>query len=253
MNPLDMIKPFLLKHEPEILMSMGIAGLVFSTLWGVRATVKATKIVEDKKANSSTKVTNKDIVKMTWKLYIPVVVSAAVSIPCIIASNKVSNKRYAALATAYSISTTALQEYQDKVKEVVGDKKDKQIRDEISKDQVAKTYKGPEQIIITGDGDTLFFEPLSGRYFKSNWNKISKAANELNSEAMSGMEEEIRLNDWFDKLGLGDIELGENIGWNLRRGVKSLIDVDMGSTVTKDKVPCGVISYVSRPEKLDSY
>ena len=71
--------------------------------------------------------TVKETFKLTWKLYLPVALSTVASIPCIVMSNKVSNKRYAALATAYTISEAALQEYQEKTKEIVGEKKAKQI------------------------------------------------------------------------------------------------------------------------------
>lgn len=250
MNPLTVVKPFFKNHEPEILLSMGITGLLFSTIWGVKATVKATKIVMEQ----PTKPTTKQVIKLTWKLYVPVVLSAAASIPCLIASNRVSSKRYAAVATAYTISETALQEYQEKAKEIVGEKKATQIQEAINKDTVTKTYpEGKSNIIITGDGDSLFYEPLSGRYFKSNWNKISKAQNELNQRAIGSLSGNISLNNWYDSIGLPRIDLGDELGWNLRNGVKSLIDVSISSSITSDNIPCGSIYYNNNPEKLDSY
>ena len=77
MNPLTVVKPFFKNHEPEILLSMGITGLLFSTIWGVKATVKATKIVMEQ----PTKPTTKQDIKLTWKLYVPVVLSATASKP----------------------------------------------------------------------------------------------------------------------------------------------------------------------------
>jgi hypothetical protein len=252
MNILSTIRPFLSKHEPEILMSMGICGLIFSTVWGVKATVQATKMVEKKESDTNKKLGVKDIVATTWKLYIPVVASMIVSVPCIIASDRVSSKRYAAMATAYTLSETALQEYQDKAKEIVGEKKDKEIKEAISKDNVDKTYTGNNQIIMTGDGDSLFFEPLSGRYFKSNWNTISKAANELNATAMSSMEGEISLNDWFEALNLPRTDIGDSIGWDIKFGPKHLIDIEISSHITKDNIPCGAIAYNNQPKPLGS-
>jgi hypothetical protein len=250
MNPLTVVKPFFKNHEPEILLSMGITGLLFSTIWGIKATVKATKIVMEQ----PTKPTTKQVIKLTWKLYVPVVLSAAASVPCLIASNRVSSKRYAAVATAYTISETALQEYQEKTKEIVGEKKESQIKEAVSKDTIEKTYQdGKNNIVVTGDGDSLFYEPLSGRYFKSNWNKIAKAANELNKDAISSMSGEVDLNSWYDAIGLPRTSLGDEIGWNLRNGVKSLIDISISSSLTPDNVPCGAISYNNNPDKLDSY
>ena len=123
-NIFKTLKPFLAKYEPEILMAMGISGMIFSTIWSVKATKTAVRKIDIKKEElNKDKLTLQEVVKETWKLYLPVVLSTAISVPCIIAGNRVSNKRNMALAAAYTISETALQEYQDKTKEVLGEKK----------------------------------------------------------------------------------------------------------------------------------
>lgn len=250
-NPLKVIKPFISKYEPEILMGMGISGLIFSTVWAVRATFKASKAIKDyKDSKQIDKVTPKEAFKLTWKFYWPVAASTILSVPCIIAGNRVSSKRYAALATAYTISEAALQEYQDTTREIVGDKKAKQIQESIDAKKVDETYKGGNQIIITGNGESLFFEPLSGRYFKGNWNDISKAANELNADALSNMSGQITLNEWFNKLGLEDTDIGDTLGWELNSDPHNLIDIEISSHITKDNIPCGSISYKIQPKLL---
>lgn len=250
-NPLTYIKPFVSKHEPEILMSMGIGGMIFSLAWGIKASFKAARAIDKyKEIYGKDKLTVKETIKLTWKLYLPTVLSVAASVPCVIMSNKVSNKRYAAIATAYTISEAALQEYKDKTKEIIGEKKTKQIEESISDDRVTKTYSGGNQVILTGNGDSLFYEPLSGRYFKSNWNDILKAANELNSEAITNMSGQTTLNDWFQKIGLETTEIGETLGWNLMNNSSNLIDISISSHITKDNVPCGAIYYNRQPVAL---
>ena len=250
-NPLTYIKPFVSKHEPEILMSMGIGGMIFSLAWGIKASFKAARAIDKyKETYGKGKLTAKETIKLTWKLYLPTVLSVAASVPCVIMSNKVSNKRYAAIATAYTISEAALQEYKDKTKEIIGEKKTKQIEESISDDRVTKTYSGGNQVILTGNGDSLFYEPLSGRYFKSNWNDILKAANELNSEAITNMSGQTTLNDWFQKIGLETTEIGETLGWNLMNNSSNLIDISISSHITKDNVPCGAIYYNRQPVAL---
>lgn len=250
-NPLTYIKPFVSKHEPEILMSMGIGGMIFSLAWGIKASFKAARAIDKyKETYGKDKLTAKETIKLTWKLYLPTVLSVAASVPCVIMSNKVSNKRYAAIATAYTISEAALQEYKDKTKEIIGEKKTKQIEESISDDRVTKTYSGGKQVILTGNGDSLFYEPLSGRYFKSNWNDILKAANELNSEAITNMSGQTTLNDWFQKIGLETTEIGETLGWNLMNNSSNLIDISISSHITKDNVPCGAIYYNRQPVAL---
>ncbi len=250
-NPLTYIKPFISKHEPEILMSMGIGGMIFSLAWGINASFKAARAIDKyKETYGKDKLAIKETIKLTWKLYLPTVLSVAASVPCIIMSNRVSNKRYAAIATAYTISEAALQEYKDKTKEIVGEKKTKQIEESISEDRVTKTYTGGNQIILTGNGDSLFYEPLSGRYFKSNWNDILRAANELNARAISNMSGQTTLNDWFEKIGLETTEIGETLGWDLMNNSTDLIDISISSHITKDNIPCGAIYYNRQPITL---
>lgn len=252
-NPFKFIKPFVVKHEPEILMGMGISGLIFSTLWGVKATIKAVETVRNyKESKQFDKLTKKEIFKLTWRYYWPVAASVVLSVPCIILGNRVSSKRYAALATAYTITESALQEYKDTAREVVGEKKAKQIQENLDAKKIEETYKNGNQVILTGNGESLFFEPLSGRYFKSNWNDIAKAANELNAEALGNMSGQISLNDWFSRLGLEDTEIGDTMGWELNNNPHNLINIEISSHVTKDNVPCGSISYVNDPVLLGS-
>lgn len=233
-------------------MGMGIAAFTFATAWAIKATfVVAKKINDYKEQTKMDKLTPKEVLKLAWKPYLPVAISYAMAIPCIVVSNKVVNKKYAALATAYTISEAALQEYQDKTREVLGEKKAKEIQEAVNADKVQKTYSGGNQIIITDKGESLFFEPISGRYFKSNWNDISKAANDLNADAIASVTGVITLNDWFSALGLEDSDIGEEIGWSLIDGSNSLIDIEISSHLTKDNVPCGAISYRKHPTKLN--
>lgn len=128
MGMLKTIKPLMVKHEPEILMSMGLVGLVSSVFLAVDATAKAARVVEEEKYRlNKEKLTKTEIIKAVWKLYIPTAVITVASVPCIIAGNRVSSKRNAALAAAYTLSETALEEYQKKTKEVVGEKKKKRF------------------------------------------------------------------------------------------------------------------------------
>ena len=251
-NLLKTIKPFAVKHEPEILMAMGISGMIFSVIWGVKATEKAVRKIDIKKQElNKSKLTIQEVVKETWKLYLPVVISTCISIPCIIAGNRVSNKRNMALAAMYTVSETALQEYQDKTKELIGDKKYEKIQENLSADKVQKSYQeSSNNVVMVGDGESLFFEPMSGRYFKTSWNRISKAANELNADALGSMSGEITLGDWYDILGLPSTSLDNELGWTIADGKQGIIDISIDSVLTPDNIPCGAIRYNTVPKKI---
>lgn len=255
-NVFDSLNNFRVKHEPELLMGMGITGLLFSTVWAVKATVKAVKICEEKKVNENkNKLTVKEIIGATWKVYIPVVASTLVSVPCIIASNRVSSKRNAALAAAYTISETALQEYQTKAKEVVGEKKEKQIRDAVSQSQVDKTPTATKEIVLNEDDEQLFFEPLSGRYFKSSWNKIQEACNTLNERTLGSTTGAYSVNDWFEAIGLPETDTGDMLGWCTPTFgcSQGLMRISLSANVTKDNKPCGAIQYDVRPYPVNQF
>ena len=249
---LENLKPFIVKHEPEILMTMGITGMIFSVIWGVKATSTAVRRIDIKKQElNKDKLTLSETIKETWKLYLPVAISTCVSIPCIIAGNRVSNKRNVAIAAAYTISETALQEYQDKTKELLGEKKYDKLQESISEDKVKKSYPaGSSNVLLVGDGDSLFYEPLSGRYFRTSWNRISKAANELNANALSDMCGEITLGDWYDILGLPSTDLDDELGWSIENGKDGIIDISIDSVLTPENQPCGSIRYNTVPKKI---
>jgi hypothetical protein len=78
-----------------------------------------------------------------------------------------------------------------------------------------------DTIINTGKGTTLCLDDWSGRYFYSSPEEIRKAFNTINKRMMD--EYYISLNELYSELGLPDIKLGEDIGFNVDDG---LIDID---------------------------
>lgn len=230
------------KHSPEILTGLGIAGMAATTVLAVKATPKAIlllKEAENKKGDSLTKM---EMVKVAWKPYIPAAVSGVASISCLIGASSVNARRNAALAAAYNISQTALTEYKDKVVETIGEKKERAIKDKIAKEKVEKDPVTRSEVIITEKGNTLCYDAATGRYFKSDIDKIKNAVNELNFKMLNEMY--VSLNDFFDKLGLSHTELGNELGWNLDGGQ---VEVDFSSQIADDGTPCLVIGYTVAP------
>lgn len=179
----------------------------------------------------------KNIFKYSW----PVLLIIALTITSIIASHKINMRRQAALAAAYDISLKALQQYQDKTIEVLGERKEKEmIRDSISEDLVRDNPPVADKIIETGKGTTLFFDPKSGRYFYSSSETITKAEKKLNKKLYSWNF--VSLNDFYYEIGLEEIDLGKDIGWDVN---KSVIDIDTTAVakVSPDGQPCLVLYY----------
>ena len=251
MNKADVSKFFkdvrgsMVKHSPEILTGVGITGMVTTTILAVKATPKALQKIEEKKDEvCENELKPIEVVQATWKCYIPAATTGVFSIACLIGASSVNARRNAALATAYKISETAIAEYRDKVVETVGEKKEKTIREKISKDRIEKTPIKPAEVIDTKKGNTLCFDPLSGRYFKSDRDKILKAENEMNRQMLHDINGYASLNEWYNELGLESIDIGDDIGWT----AYNLIKIEFDPALTTEGEPCLAIYYVNPPK-----
>ena len=251
----------LARKSPEILTGLGVAGFITTTILAVKATPKALELIEEEKRKQNLKILDEaeqsdndvcnhithlkptEVVKTCWKCYIPTVVIGVASTACIIGASSVSARRTAALATAYKLSETALAEYKDKVVETIGEKKEKAVRDAIDKDHIDKNPVTKKEVIITKAGETLCYDSLSGRYFKSDIEQIKKAVNELNRRMMNDMY--ISLNEFYDELDLGHTAIGYEVGWNIDGG---LLEIDFSSQIADDGTPCIVVNYDVAPK-----
>ncbi len=248
------------KHSPEILTGIGIAGMITTTVLAVRATPKAlilmeeekrrqnSELLEEVKKNGADKCARVDklklveLVRTVWPCYIPAAVTGVISISCLIGASSVNVRRNTALATAYSLSESALKEYQDKVIETIGEKKEQEVRDSVAKDKIKRDPVVNKEVIITGRGETLCYDSITSRYFKCDIEKLRKTENELNKRLISEMY--VSLNEFYYEIGLKSTDIGDDLGWNIGDG---LIDLEFSSQLTDDDTPCLVIGYRVAP------
>lgn len=229
----------LAKNSPAILTGIGIAGMIGTTVMAVKATPKALQCIEHKKDEQHVdKLPAIEVVKATWKCYIPAAITGVGSAACLIRANSVSTRRNAALLTAYNLSKTALSEYKEKVVETFGEKKEKTIIDAIAKDKVEKDPVTNHEVIVTEKGSTLCYDALFGRYFTSDIDTIKKAENNLNRIIVSNMY--ASLNEFYSEIGLSRVEIGDSVGWTIDDGQ---IEIDFSSQIASDGRPCIVIHY----------
>lgn len=231
------------KHSPEILTGIGIAGMITTTVMAVRATPKALVLIEDKKIENDTdKLTPVEIIKATWPCYIPAAVTGCISVCCLIGASSVNVRRNAALSTAYTLSESALKDYQEKVIETVGEKKEQSVRDSIAKDRIERDPVTSKEVIITERGNTLCYDVISGRYFKSDIDKLKKVENELNRRMRDEMY--ISLNEFYYEIGLNRTSIGDDLGWDIDHGY---IELRFSSQLADEGTPCLVIDYYIAP------
>lgn len=224
------------KNSPHILTGLGCAGLLSTAILSAKATPKAVMILEDEEVYREKKhftpMTKLDKVKLTWKCYIPATVVGGISIGCIIGANTVNTRRNAALASLYAMSETAFREYKSKVVEEIGKNKATKIYDETIKDKIIENPP-KDNVIITGNGDVMCLDLLSGRYFESSLETIRQKINELNYDLRSEMR--MNLNEYYYSIGLSPIPLGEMVGFDLEKGQ---IEAVYSTQMTPDGKPC---------------
>lgn len=242
------VKRQAVRKSPVILTGFGIAGMYVSVCSAVRATPKALAILDIHRQREDQgleeRLTNLEVLKLTWKCYIPTAIMLGLSTACLIGANTVNGKQKAALATAYALSETALREYKDKVIDIAPEKVEK-IKDAVAQEKLNKQPKKDKEVIVTNKGEHLCFEPLSSRYFKTSIEELERCRNDLNMRMRS--ENNISVNEWFDAIGLKEIDssLGDEAGWNIDDGY---IDISLVSGIAGDGTPCLVITYDNPPK-----
>lgn len=249
---LDSVKSATVKHAPEILTGIGIAGMIATTVLAVKATPKALRLIEEEKekhwdenCEPIDKLTPVETIKVTWKCYVPAAVTCVVSTACLIGASSVNSRRNAALATAYKLSETALTEYREKVVETIGEKKEKTVREKVAKEQVKKNPATNAEVVVTGNGNTRFYDPMSGRTFMSNIDKVKSAENQLNNIMLHSITGYASLNDFYDELDLAHTDVGDSFGWN----TINLVKMDFYPVIDEeDHNPTIVLDYVNRPD-----
>lgn len=261
-----MAKKVVQKKSPEILTGLGIAGMITTVILAVKATPKALDLIDEEvekqnsklsqeaydsgqsTANQINKLKPVETVKVAWKPYIPAVLLGGASVGCLIGANTVSARRHAALYSAYELSKTAYNELNEKVTEVVGEKKVTEIKQKLAEDKVNKVspegvIEKKSNVVIAGDGDTWFIDAMSNQPFLSSKNKLDAAANELNRKMRSDMY--VSLSQFYDEVGIEHTGTSDYIGWRID---KEYIDVVTSDAIVKDGKVYVVMDFLSRPE-----
>jgi hypothetical protein len=241
---LNEIKEGIVRESPTILTAFGVTGVITTTILAVRATPKALELIEAEAYRH--KITKdelelKEKVRVIWPVYVPAGISATLTITCILGANSIHAKRNAAIAGLYSVATEALREYQEKVIETIGEKKAQKIKDAIAQDILDANPLGKNEVIIAG-GDALFYDKLSGRYFKSSVEKIRKSQNDFNFELLNDMFKSV--NEWYDMIGLPAVDMGSKQGWDVENGQ---LDIQFSTMLAENQEPCIVLTYSVSP------
>lgn len=237
------VRSGLTKHSPEILIGLGVAGLLGTTVLAVMETPKVLKLLENKKNELDVeKLSVKDTVKTVWKNYIPCAVLAVTSVACIVGASNISARRNAALAAAYAIGNKAFSDYKEEVINLLGEEKDKEIKERVADKLLKENPVTNKEVIITDNNEHLCYDEITGRYFKSSQNKIKEAQNVINDRLRDEMW--VSLNDLYYELCLPNVRVGDDLGWNVDDGY---LDIILSSRIAEDGTPCLTLDYSIGP------
>lgn len=199
----------IVKHGPDILTAAGVIGLVVSGIMAVSQTPKAVDILRNHEEEVG-ELTTKEVIVDCWKYYLPSVGLAVLSVGSIIFARRIDAKRMAAWAAAYQMSENALVRLKESVKDELGEKKLKKIEDAAGNKFMEEHPIEPSNILRTGNGEHLFCDYYSGRYFYSSVPAIKALSNQFISLMLRNGYASI--NEWESLLGF-DTMTGFDLGF----------------------------------------
>lgn len=256
------------ENQSSIFIGLGLAAFGTAVILACVESPKAKKVIDKTKEDlvdvnemyedeemteEDYKEAKKDIYidcgKELLKRYGPVVLLAASGTACILNAHSIDTGKIAGLTTALQISESTKKLYKEKVIEKIGEKKEREIVDEVHREQVKRTKKPEEKkipVLETTKPAQLCFDPYTGRYFRCSVDRIKSAINSVNEYMLNNMVQTADLNDFYDNVGLPNVK-GEVKGWNIDHGCISFVP---SSAVTEDDDSCLVIDFSPEPAYL---
>jgi len=244
------------KNSPAILLVVGIAGFVGTTVLASRATLKASGIVKKSKKKiadiKAVKTTDPDkrtkelvaaYVKLgsdMIKLYGPTVALGIISASCLVGSNQIMTKRNVALMAAYKTLDEGFAAYRKRVSDEFGEEKEyatkhglhseEVIEKEVGEDGKAKKVK--KTIYTQGPVDPNAISPYA-RFYDENCSQWTKTP-EYNMMYLRGQQNyfnnmlqargHVFLNEVYDALGMTRSGAGSVVGWAISKDGDNFID-----------------------------
>jgi hypothetical protein len=238
---------FVVDNSPGILTGLGVAGTITTIILtgraayrvGMDASTQYHEAVQEDESLPAELIEPKHLVKTYWKEFIPPAISGVATITCIIAANHIGTRRTAAIAAAFKLSEKLTEEYKDRVVKALGAQKEEKMRSELTKDRMNKAG-GAENIIIVGT-EVVFYDELSGRFFKNDMENIRRAVNDINHQVNNFYS--ASLTDFYEAIGLSSTAFSDDVGWN----TDELLDIKFSPTLLDDGRPAIGITINTSP------
>ena len=191
------------KANPQIFITgLGIASSVATAITSGRCHAKAVQVDAGKSDNLL------DFAKRNWKCYIPAALSLGTTIFSIVALHGATEKKYQALAAAYSVSQLDLSELRSRMAEQV------KVLKEGAKPadkKAAKKELPAGSMVLFGDEEVLCRDAITGRTFRSTPEKIRAYCNNITEDLLGYGP--CPLNDFYSQIHIGQVGIGDELGW----------------------------------------
>lgn len=188
-----------LKHNLSgILTGVGCLGVLTTAYFASEESAEASAVVREKKPAN----VHEHLMAVIPKRK-KTIVSAGLTIGCIIGSHAIDVQTIAKLAGSYAALGGAFSRFKGEAKRYLGDKKFKELSDRVEEERIEESDDEVKH---------WFYEPISGQFFESTWRDVSMAIDDAHKILI--LEGMISFNDFIYFLGLKGKPLPDNVGWD---------------------------------------
>lgn len=229
---------FLMKNKPGFLVGSGIGLLLSAVVSAYILGPKAKEAVEEEKERQNVdKLSPKDMIATAGPYVAPTAALAVIGTACVIKGDKINIDNGAELLAAYALAKSSDAEYRAKTKEMVGEKKEKRIRESIAQDHVDKDPPEAHRVCYTGKGSVICRDAWTGNYFYGDYDKLRRIENNIDRRILD--EHFVPINEYYLEAGMDEVEAGK-LGWKLENGYMCM---DIITVMSKDHEPIFEVSF----------
>lgn len=233
------------QNKPEIMLAVGLIGVIGATVLACRASIKAKDIIDEH--NAEMDLVNSDEIdkddpenkKQIRKLYLktslkvarayaPAVAIETAAFVLLIKSNSVQRDRLAGLTAAYMAVDQAFKKYREAVINEFGEEKDLELRG-LKKELITTSYSDEDGNDVKDEFEGYTFNNNTGtyisdyaKYFDStcpDWSKSPEnnlyflKLQEISATDKLQLQGHLFLNEVYDMLGIPRTKAGQVVGW----------------------------------------
>lgn len=250
------------KNSPHIFFGGGIAGFVVTVILASKATLKLNDVVDElhndvenvKGLNTdggkeyTESEYRKDLAYVYGKgsfaivkLYGPATLAGLASVAALSGSHVILTRRNTALASTIAVITKAYDDYRARVREELGEEKEKDLYLNMRNKEI-KDWAGNPEVVKIADTNGLspyarFFDEYSPNWQKNaELNRLFVQCQQNYANNVLHARGHLFLNEVYDWLGVERSQAGAVVGWVIGHGGDEFVDFGMFEVHTRDFV-----------------